>query len=128
MVKEEFLPEEELENVNTREDHLELKKLEFQEREHEVQLRLRELEIREKELAVEYKTKEIELHNTKSMGGPAIDVGYTFDVGKHIHFVPPFQETEVDKYFMHFENIAASLKWPKDVWTVLLQSVLIGKA
>ena len=125
---EELLPEEELENVNTREDHLELKKLEFQEREREVQLRLRELEIREKELAVEYKTKEIELHNAKSMGGPATDVGSTFDVGKHIHFVPPFQETEVDKYFMHFEKIAASLKWPEDVWTVLLQSVLIGKA
>ena len=110
LVEEELLPEEELENVNTREDHLELKKLEFQEREREVQLRLRELEIREKELAVEYKTKEIELHNAKSMGGPAIDVGSTFDVGKHIRFVPPFQETEVDKYFMHFEMIAAGLR------------------
>ena len=128
LVEEELLPEEELENVNTREDHLELKKFEFQEREREVQLRLRELEIREKELAVEYKTKEIELHNAKSMGGPATNVGVTFDVGKHIRFVPPFQETEVDKYFMHFEKIAASLKWPEDVWTVLLQSVLIGKA
>ena len=128
LVEEELLPEEELENVNTREDHLELKKLKFQEREREVQLRLRELEIREKELAVEYKTKEIELHNAKSMGGPATNVGATFDVGKHIRFVPPFQETEVDKYFMHFEKIAASLKWPEDVWTVLLQSVLIGKA
>ena len=128
LVEEELLPEEELENVNTREDHLELKKLEFQEREREVQLRLRELEIREKELAVEYKTKEIELHNAKSMGGPATNVGASFDVGKHIRFVPPFQETEVDKYFMHFEKIAASLKWPEDVWTVLLQSVLIGKA
>ena len=33
LIEEELLPEEELENVNTREDHLELKKLEFQERE-----------------------------------------------------------------------------------------------
>ena len=40
----------------------------------------------------------------------------------------PFQEIEVDKYFMHFEKIATSLKWPADVWTVLLQSVFIGKA
>ena len=40
LVKEELLPEEELENVNTRENYLELKKLEFQEREREVQLRL----------------------------------------------------------------------------------------
>lgn len=51
-----------------------------------------------------------------------------FDVGKHIRFVPPFQETEVDKYFMHFEKIANSLKWPEDVWSVLLQSVFVGKA
>ena len=29
---------------------------------------------------------------------------------------------------MHFEKIGASLKWPEDVWTVLLQNVLIGKA
>ena len=48
LVEEELLPEEELENFNTREDHLELKKLKFHEREREVQLRLRELEIREK--------------------------------------------------------------------------------
>ena len=29
---------------------------------------------------------------------------------------------------MHFEKVATSLKWPEDVWTVLLQSVFIGKA
>jgi len=29
---------------------------------------------------------------------------------------------------MHFEKIAVSLKWPEQIWTVLLQSVLIGKA
>ena len=29
---------------------------------------------------------------------------------------------------MHFEKIVASLKWPEEIWTVLLQSVLIGKA
>ena len=46
---------------------------------------------------------------------------------EHI-FVPPFQDTEVDKYFLHFEKIASSLEWPKEVWTLLLQSVLLGKA
>ena len=43
------------------------------------------------------------------------DVESTFDVGRHVHFVPPFQETEVDKYFMHFERNAGNLKWPKDM-------------
>ena len=40
----------------------------------------------------------------------------------------PFQETEVDKYFLHFEKVAENLKWPKEHWTLLLQSVVIGKA
>jgi len=51
-----------------------------------------------------------------------------FDISKHIRFVPPFQENEVDKYFLHFEKVATSLEWPKDVWTLLLQSVLVGKS
>ena len=39
-----------------------------------------------------------------------------------------FQETELDKYISHFEKVASSLAWPKEVWTLLLQSVLLGKA
>ena len=56
------------------------------------------------------------------------DVGTHFDVTKHIRLVPPFQEKEVDKYFLHFEKVAENLKWPKEHWTLLLQSVVIGKA
>ncbi|KAK3101863.1 hypothetical protein FSP39_006857 [Pinctada imbricata] len=51
-----------------------------------------------------------------------------FDAAKNIRLVPKFQEKSVDKYFPHFEKIAANLKWPRDFWTTLLQSVLIGKA
>ena len=51
-----------------------------------------------------------------------------FEVTKYIKLVPPFQETEVDKYFLHFEKVAESLKWPKEYWAMLLQSVLLGKA
>ena len=51
-----------------------------------------------------------------------------FDVSKHIKFVPSFSELEIDKYFSHFEKVAQSLKWPKDTWTLLLQSSLVGKA
>ena len=42
--------------------------------------------------------------------------------------MPLFQESEVDKYIMHFEELTTSLMWPEDVWTVLLQSVFVGKA
>ena len=34
-----------------------------------------------------------------------------FDVTKHIKFVPPFQEADVDKYFFsHFEKVAGNLE------------------
>jgi hypothetical protein len=49
-----------------------------------------------------------------------------FDVTKNIRLVPPFQEKEVDKYFLHYEKVAENLK--REHWTLLLQSVLIGKA
>ena len=57
-----------------------------------------------------------------------LDLGTHFDVTKHIRLVPPFQEKEIDKYFLHFEKVAENLKWPKEHWTLLLQSVVIGKA
>ena len=57
-----------------------------------------------------------------------MDLGTHFDVTKHIRLVPPFQEKEVDKYFLHFEKVAENLKWPKEHWTLLLQSIVIGKA
>ena len=55
-------------------------------------------------------------------------IEYNFDVTKHIRLVPPFQEKEVDKYFLNFEKVAENLNWPKEHWTLLLQSVLNGKA
>ena len=47
-----------------------------------------------------------------------------FDVSKHIRMVPPFEEWDVDKYFLHFEKVAHNCHWPKENWTMLLQSVL----
>ena len=49
-----------------------------------------------------------------------------FEVTKYIKLVPPFQETDVDKYFLHFEKVE-SLMWPKEYWAMLLQTVLLGK-
>lgn len=51
-----------------------------------------------------------------------------FDVSKHITLVPRFRETEVDSYFSAFERIAVSLCWPKELWALLLQCRLVGKA
>ncbi len=51
-----------------------------------------------------------------------------FDISKYIRLVPPFREAEVDSYFTAFERVAAKLRWPKDMWALLLQCNLSGKA
>ncbi len=48
----------------------------------------------------------------------------SFDGSKHITLVPLFRETEIDS----FERIATSLCWPKELWALLLQCRLAGKA
>lgn len=47
-----------------------------------------------------------------------------FDVSRQTALVPPFQETAGDSYFNAFKHIAATLKWPKTVWSLLLQCKL----
>lgn len=59
-----------------------------------------------------------------SVGASAI----SFDVSKYVTLVPPFRETEVDSYFVAFERIAATLRWPNELWSLLLQCKLVGKA
>ena len=87
-----------------------------------------ETEEKERERQFQLKLKEIELHDKSKSKSLPLDTSKTFDVTKHIRLVPPFQEKEVDKYFLHFEKVAENLKWPKEHWTLLLQSVVIGKA
>lgn len=38
----------------------------------------------------------------------------------HITLGPHFREREVDSYLSAFECIAVTLKWPKDIWSLLL--------
>ncbi|KAI3355662.1 hypothetical protein L3Q82_004257 [Scortum barcoo] len=52
----------------------------------------------------------------------------SFDISKHISLVPIFRETEVDAYFSAFERIATALHWPIDMWALLLQCKIHGKA
>ena len=72
--------------------------------------------------------KELELEGKSKSKHLPLDSGKSVDVTKHIRLVPPFQEKEVDKYFLHFEKVAENLKWPREHSTLLLQSVVIGKA
>ena len=113
-------------NANiTDENTLELRHFEMQDREkeRECQLRLKELEIRENELAMQVGLKELDAPRASTSTAEP-----KFDISKQIRFFPPFQEKEVDKYFLHYDKIASSLEWPSEVRTLILQSVLVGKA
>ena len=113
--------EERVETEKERERERERRKRREREKERE-----REREEREKEREFQLRMREIEMQERANR--PKQKIEYNFDVTKHIRLVPPFQEKEVDKYFLHFEKVAESLNWPKEHWTLLLQSVLIGKA
>ena len=59
---------------------------------------------------------------------PKQKIEYNFDVTKHIRLVPPFQEKEVDKYFLHFEKVAENLNCQKSTGPYFCIVFLIGKA
>ena len=111
-----------------------IRQLEIQERENEMEWEEREREGRRKgkrkeerrkrkrrEREFQLRMREIEMQERANQ--PKQTIEYNFDVTKHIGLVPPFQEKEVDKYFLHFEKVAENLNWPKEHWTLLLQSV-----
>ena len=104
-------------------------RLEMEEREREKERERQErIEIEKEKLEFQLKMKELELQDKIKPKTLPLNTSKTFDVTKHIRLVLPFQEKEVDKYFLHFEKVAENLKWPKEHWTLLLQSVVIGKA
>ena len=109
---------EERERERDREREKEEREIEREEREKE-----REIEIRKLEMQTELELKKLETESRSRHS----DSG-SFDVTKFIRLVPPFQEKDVDQYFLHFEKIAENLKWPKEFWCLLLQSVFVGKA
>ena len=51
-----------------------------------------------------------------------------FDLAKNSKLVAPFNEQDPDNYFRTLEKTANHLKWPKEQWTWLLQTKLVGKA
>ena len=117
---------EEREREREREEREETEKERERERQEREKERERERQEIEKEREFQLRMREIEMQERANQ--PKQKIEYSFDVTKHIRLVPPFQEKEVDKYFLHFEKVAENLNSPKEHWTLLLQSVLIGKA
>ena len=83
--------------------------------------------MRKLEIDKEVRIRQLELEADSSVAPPPTQLA-RFDVGKHITLVPPFTESEVDSYFSALERVATALYWPPEVWSLLLQCKLSGKA
>lgn len=106
--------EEREEREKDREFQLSLKRLEA-----ESAFKLRQLELQESNSASNVTSPSFRLPS---------EAAATFNVGKHISLVPLFREAEVEAYFAAFERIAHALHWPHEMWAILLQCKLTGKA
>ncbi|KAJ8050189.1 hypothetical protein HOLleu_03291 [Holothuria leucospilota] len=140
LVDESILPSTVLETAITvpTDNTFELKRLEMEmnkevrlkEMEREMQREEREERERREEKAREheFRLKQLEVGVIKG-SDPRIglDTG-VFDVSKHVKFVPKFQKDNVEKFFNHFEKLGEQLKWPRDKWSILIQSNFTGKA
>ncbi|XP_026112910.1 uncharacterized protein LOC113091546 isoform X1 [Carassius auratus] len=113
---------EEVADVSVSENAIRLRELAVKEK--ELELENAKLELRKRELDHQFALKRMELEMSSKAAHAASD----FDVGRNRRMVPPFCEKDVEKYFCHFERVAASLKWPENVWSLLLQCVITGKA
>ncbi|KAJ8026967.1 hypothetical protein HOLleu_31953 [Holothuria leucospilota] len=109
-----------------REREREEREMQKEKEEREMQMQMqREKEAREHELRL----KQLELGVIKGSDPKiGLDTGGLFDVSKHVKFVPKFQEDNVEKFFNHFEKLGEQLKWPRDKWSILIQSNFTGKA
>ena len=132
-MQKERMEMEEREKEKERQMQKERMEMEEREKEKERQIQIEreklkfDTEEKERDRQFNLRMKELEMQNMTVKRQP-LDSGSHFDVTRHIRLVPPFQEKEVDKYFLHFEKVAENLKWLKEHWTLLLQSVIIEKA
>ena len=86
-------------------------------RESEERVKMRELELKQKEIDVQSDRNS----NAEDRARPVN--------GYHLKLPPPiFREEDVEGYFDAFEKMATQMDWPRDKWSVILQSVLKGKA
>ncbi|KAJ8029605.1 hypothetical protein HOLleu_29044 [Holothuria leucospilota] len=109
--------------VRLKETEREREKKQKEKEEREMQMQ-REEKAREHEFTL----KQLELGVIKGSDAKiGLDTG-GFDVSKHVKFVPKFQEDNVEKFFNHFEKLGEQLKWPRDKWSILIQSNFTGKA
>ncbi|XP_066958980.1 uncharacterized protein [Macrobrachium rosenbergii] len=98
---------------------IELKKLEFEENE-----RARRHEVEMANLNIEM----ARLQGANMVSSPRGNFSDRFNLGAALKLVPVFDERNVPEFFKAFDHVATQLSWPSEMWTVLIQCRLVGKA
>lgn len=98
---------------------IELRKIEFEENER---VRRHEIEMANLNLQM------ARLQGTNMASSPKVNFQDRFNLGAALKLVPVFDEQNVPEFFKAFERVASRLSWPTEMWTVLIQCRLVGKA
>ena len=125
MVDENVLEEAVLEELPTEmirmtPEQIELEKIKIQ---AQMELQRNKMELEKVKIQQETRLQEVDLAIRGRKGSHD-----SFEVTKQARLVPKFEEANVDGYFAHFERTALNLGWPKECWSMPLQTVLTGKA
>lgn len=93
----------------------------------DAQLR-QEMELRKLEADTAVRMLELKAKASPVLVGDSLSSTSAFNVGRNILLVPVFCELEVESYFGTFERITGALSLPWEIWALLLQCKLCGKA
>ena len=108
---------------------LRLKKVELEVKEREIELMHLRIRAAELDRSPAPQSHRPQVSNTSFSPSSSATVDTTtFDVSKHLALVPLFKEEDIDSYFDAFERIATVVRWPKNMWSIMLQCKLVGKA
>ena len=101
-------------------EQTELEKVRIQAR---MELERNKMELEKAKIEQETRLRAVDLARSRREGSHD-----SLEVTKQARLVPKFEEANVDEYFAHFERTALNLGWPRECWSMLLQTVLTGKA
>ena len=120
MFEEAVLEELPTEIIRMTPEQIELEKIKIQ---AQMELERNKMELEKAKILQETRLREVDLAIRGREGSHD-----SFEVTKQAWLVPKFEEANVDGYFAHFERTALNLGWSKECWSMLLQTVLTGKA
>ena len=80
----------------------------------EAQQQKEQLEAQKEERAIKHEREMRALELNDHRIAHEESIATKFDLGKNLRLVPPFNESEVDKYFQHFERVTQNLRRPTD--------------